>query len=176
VSTTSVVGEVISFLAALGLGSALGQYLASSKDRRESRANVLSALAETEAARWAGGGPKASLSDFQASMRKFQTAALIARLPRDLAWQYGVLAQAARWLSDDSLDRSGDPEFGGGIEADFATATREAARAVSEVAWAWSPLHRWRWRRAKKGISALLAKLDPEETNVLDRSRAHGPL
>jgi len=77
VSITSVVGEVISFLAALGLGSALGQYLASSKDRRESRANVLSALAEVEAARWAGGRRNVSLPDFQASMRKFQTAALI---------------------------------------------------------------------------------------------------
>jgi len=101
---------------------------------------------------------------------------IIARLPRDLAWEYGVLAQAARWLSDDSLERTGDPEFGGGIDANFAEATREAARAVSEVAWAWSLLHRWRWRRSKNEISALLAKLDPEESNMLDRSRVHGSL
>jgi hypothetical protein len=42
-------------------------------------------------------------------MRTLQTAALIARLPRDVVWEYAVLAQTARWVSEQNWERDPDP-------------------------------------------------------------------
>jgi hypothetical protein len=175
-SVASVTTQIVAVIGGLGVGSILGQYVGTSKDRREARAGALGALAEVEAARWAGGDLNVTSGDFRASMRKFQTAALIAQLPRDTAWEYGVLAQAARWQSEANLERTGDPELGGSIERNFAEAIREAARAVAVVAWTWWPMHVWRWNRAKKRIRQLLSNLEPEEAEALNRARRHGPL
>lgn len=172
-STAAVVSEVVSVLGAIGLGSVLGQYLASSKDRREARARVLSAIAEVEESRWVGEG-NATAAEFQTALRNLQTAALIARLPRDAVFEYGALAQAARWLSQETWDRTIEPELGGGIDAHLADATREAARAISELAWSWGPTHERRWRRARKRIEQRLAKLQSDEaTRSVERSREH---
>jgi hypothetical protein len=43
-----------------------------------------------------GPDSKIAPAEFQTAMRKLETAALIARLPRDAVWEYAVLAQAAR--------------------------------------------------------------------------------
>ncbi len=102
----------------LGVGSILGQYIGSSKDRREARAGVLSALVDTESSRWVGPDSK-TLDEFHSSMRKLQTAALIARLPRDAVEQYAVLGQAGRRSSQTVWERNADPETGGGIEEHF---------------------------------------------------------
>jgi hypothetical protein len=176
-SSTTLITDVVAILGVLGVGSALGQYVGSSKDRREARAGVLSALAETESGRWANLDANPGGAEFQVSMRKLQTAALIARLPRDAVWEYGVLAQAARWQSqqqwDDDDDK--DPETGGGIDAHLSGAVREAARAIAVLAWSWVPLHIWRWRLAKKRINEHLAKLQgPGTKDAVMRSRDHG--
>jgi hypothetical protein len=173
-SATTLTAQAVAVLGALGLGSILGQYIGASKDRRASRADVLSALANTEADRWVG-PDKPSWGEFQTSMRKFQTAALIARLPREAVWEYGVLAQAARWCSQESWEQTGDPDTGGGVDVHLSSATREAARTIAVIAWSWGPTHTWRWRRAKKRINEHLTKLQgPETRNALQRSRDHG--
>lgn len=172
-SITIVVSEAVSILGALGLGSALGQYLVSSKDRREARARVLSTLAEVEQSRWVGPDKTASFAEFQTALRNFQTAALIARLPRSAVWEYGSLAQSARWLSQEEWDRTGDPETGGGIDAYLGDAIREAARTIAELAWSWGPTHTWRWRRGKARVDQLLAKMQSDDTTrAVERSRA----
>jgi hypothetical protein len=51
-SAAAVTAEIVTALGVLGVGSVLGQYVASSKDRRETRARVLTALADAESARW----------------------------------------------------------------------------------------------------------------------------
>src|SRR5213592_1211777 len=73
-SATTVITEVVAILGVPGVGSILGQYVGSSKDRREARAGVLSALADTESSRWVGPDSKTA-DEFQSSMRKLQTAA-----------------------------------------------------------------------------------------------------
>jgi len=45
---------ITSLMGALGIGSVLGQYLSSTKERRSSRAGALQALGAVESARWAG--------------------------------------------------------------------------------------------------------------------------
>jgi hypothetical protein len=90
-------------------------------------------------------------------------------------WEYAVLAQAARWLSEEEWDQTGDPETGGGIDAYLANATREAARAIAVIAWSPAPMHTWRWHRAKKRINVLLAKLQSAQTrSAVKRSRDNG--
>ena len=174
-SAATVIAEVVAVLGVLGVGSILGQYVGSSKDRREARAGVLSALADTESSRWVGPDSKTTLGEFQTSMRKLQTAALVARLPRDAVWEYAVLAQAARWLSEEEWELTGDPDTGGAIDASLAEAAREAARAIAAMAWSPAPLHTWRWRRAKKRIDELLTKLQSaRERSAVKRSRDTG--
>jgi hypothetical protein len=73
-SAAAVTAEVVAVLGVLGVGSILGQYVGSAKDRREARAGVLSALADTESSRWLGPDSKTTLGEFQTSMRKLQTA------------------------------------------------------------------------------------------------------
>jgi hypothetical protein len=135
---------------------------------------VLTALADAESARWAGPDLKTS-AEFQISLREFHTAALVARLPRGAVWEYAVLAQAARWVSQESWERDPDPDTGGGIDGYLAEATPEAARALAVIAWSSRPTHDWRWRRAKRRIDQILTKLQSIATKrAVSRSREHG--
>ena len=93
-SAATVTTEIVTVLGVLGVGSIPGQYVASSKDRRETRARVLTALADAESARWVGPDSK-TRAKFQTSLHELQTAALVARPPRGAVWEYAVLAQAA---------------------------------------------------------------------------------
>lgn len=174
-SATTVITDVVAILGVLGVGSILGQYIGSSKDRREARAQVLGALSDAERGRWIGTDGPIARSEFETSVRKLQTAALIARLPRDAAWEYAVLSQAARWASEEAWEQDPDPETGGGIDKYLADANREAATAISALAWSWGPTQTWRWRRAKKRIDEQLAHLQSQATKAMvDRSRRFG--
>lgn len=174
-SISTLVTELGSILGGLGVGSVLGQYVGSSKDRREARARVLSALADAEESRWAGPDNATTLGEFIESVRKLQTAALIARLPRDAVREYAILARTARWVSEQAWERTPDPDTGGGVDLYLADATREAATAISTLAWSWVVSHFWRWCRAQKRISKHLSRLQSTETkNALERSRRAG--
>lgn len=175
-TSTAVITEVVAVLGVLGVGSILGQYVGSAKDRRQARAGVLSALANTESGRWSGPDPKMSLDEFQTSLRELQTAALIARLPRDAVREYAVLAQAARWVSQESWEQAAEPVDGSwGIDAHLAQGVREAARAITVMAWTSRPTHAWRWRRAQHRIDQILTKLQSKETkDAVDRARRTG--
>jgi hypothetical protein len=80
--TAAVTTEIVTVLACLGSDQSWVKYVASSKDRHETRARVLTALADAESARWVGADSKTH-AEFQTSLRELQTAALVARLPRD---------------------------------------------------------------------------------------------
>lgn len=127
------VATVVALIGALGIGSIVGQYVAGAGQRRQTRAEVLRALGRVESARWAG--PDEPEVPFRQAIRELETAALLARLPRDLIVHYKVLAQAGHWLSTESWDEYPDPEFGGGIEGHFADVIWDAAADVSQLAW-----------------------------------------
>jgi hypothetical protein len=74
-SAATVTTEIVTVLGVLGVGSILGQYVVSSKDRRETRARVLTALADAESARWVGPDSK-TRAEFQTSLRESQTAVM----------------------------------------------------------------------------------------------------
>src|ERR1035441_3922380 len=140
-SAAAVTTEIVTALGVLGVGSVLGQYLASSKDRRETRARVLTAFADAESVRWVDPDSK-TRAEFQTSLRELQTAALVARLPRGAVLEYAVLAQAAHRECEVSWERNSAGE----IDARLADATREAARARADIAWSSMLMHNWRWR------------------------------
>ncbi|WP_141797720.1 hypothetical protein [Nocardioides sp. SLBN-35] len=148
--------DVVSIVGALGVGSFIGQYLIGSQQRRQVRSDVLKHLSDAETARWAGGTTPAP--NFTESMRELETAALIARVPRRVIAHYKVFAYCARWLSQASWDDDPDPEYGGGINGEFADLVRAAAGEVSRVTWA-----PW-WGRV--GMKRRLAKRRTEAGHI----------
>ena len=143
---------VISLLGALGLGSVVGQYVASMAERRGVRAAALGALASTENARWSGEG-RANVS-FPEAARSLESAALVARLPRRAVTQYLTLAYAASWLSHESWEHDPDPEYGGGINTELANVVRRSATLLTDLAWA-PRLQRLRLRRRMAEIETI---------------------
>lgn len=67
---------------ALGIGGTLGQFVGGAKERRTARGAVLDALADVEQTRWT---PHKD-TEWREAVRRFQAAALVARLPRTRSW------------------------------------------------------------------------------------------
>ncbi len=148
--------------------STVGQYVSGGGQRREARAAVLHALELCEGARWAPRGKDEPAHPD--ALRSLQTAALIARLPRSATDAYVALSRAGWWSSMESLDESGDPEYGGGIANDPNEAFRAAAAVVVELSW--KP---WRGRlvlrRRLKAVNARAAAVtDQPGRRHLDRA------
>lgn len=170
-SVSAMLSQVAGVTGALGIGSVFGQYVASSKDRQGARAGVLSALGDAEATRWLLPGD-AGWDDFPADVRKLQTAALIARFPRDAVLEYSVLAQAARWVVEENLERSGGDRENVGIDSYLSEAKGEATRVIAAIAWSQRLTHSWRWRLAKRRIERSLTQLQtPETKEAVERAR-----
>jgi hypothetical protein len=163
--------QVLAAVGALGLGSVLGQYVATSRDRRQVSADALRALAEIERTRWAlfaPGRPPTEATEFYQAVRTFQTAALLAGLPRLLVREYLVLAQAARWSSDDNLDTSDQA----GIEARLADAVAGAAGILAEVTWRPVMSRRFAWRLSLMRVRRLRDDALGDTGNALYIERA----
>lgn len=165
--------QVVALVGALGLGSTLGQYVSSSKDRRETRANALSALADTEAARWLlEPGERIPAQQLDTSIHKLQAAALVARIPREAVQEYAMLARAAHWICDSYSEPT--PGFDLKTDLYLNTATRTAAEALANIIWSRQLMQSRRWRHAKKQIDGLLAQAAPGARDAVERSRESG--
>lgn len=152
----TALGQVGSVVGALGVGSVAGQFVGGSRDRRQSRAAVLAALSDVESARWVSGE---STKGFIAAARDLQTAALIARLPRDPVHEYVALAQAAWWQSVADAEDNPGREFVGSVDGFLAEAVEAAARGIAGMAWSSRLRRRWIWRRTAKAIAANLERV-----------------
>lgn len=128
----------VPLLGALGVGSVIGNWFGGGRSRREMRAAVLNALTETEHTRWASDPDATDCKDFSDATRKLETAALVARVPRDAVQHYLLLARTARALSDDSAEVSNYgpvPFLDNSIDGHFSSLVRAAAEVVTELAW-----------------------------------------
>jgi hypothetical protein len=156
------VSTIASLVGAFGIGTAIPQWLAASKDRRAARAAALRAMSEVEHARWVDGPDKQP--SFRETLRDFETAALIAQLPREPVQTYLVLAWAAFLTSASNYELVEMPE-GGSIDAHLAKAVRDAAGLLSKVAWANPIRRRWlvsRYHRSLRArIDTLPSKVQP---------------
>lgn len=123
----------------LGIGSAvsttISTYLTSGQSRRTGRGAVLAALSEVEEARWAGPDDNITYSTFLTKCRALETAALIARVPREAVMQYLIYAHAARMCSQDNWDQHGVEEVGGFVDPEVDKSVREAAAVLTGVIW-----------------------------------------
>lgn len=156
---STVIPLIVSLLGAFGVGSLIVQWAAGGKDRRAARAAVLTELAAVESARWnldpsASDGPR-----LPEAIRRLETAALIARVPRSAVIPYAQLAHAGFVLLQDELELRGEPEFVTGIDADVADLVINAAEIVSRAAWA-TPATRWTWlpdrvRQLNRQVNAI---------------------
>lgn len=161
---------IVSLAGALGIGSILGQLVASGKDRRSARAAVLQAVNDVETARWAPivkGEPS-----FTRAGHALRGAALVARIPREPVRLYLLLAEAAHWESLEDFEQSHDPEFGGNIGAELSEVVRDAGRVL--VAAIWSPPG-LRWLRSRRGVSRVQARVaaikDKQVHEKMERAR-----
>lgn len=138
----------IPLLTALGAGTAIGNYLGAGRGRREVRSNALNCLAATETSRFTGHSGLPDAPNFQAALRDFETAALIARIPRPVVQHYLAFAQAAQGLSrEDFEEKGGDEDQGAGmVDADFDKLVRRSAEIVTGLAWRpWWKRCTYRW-------------------------------
>jgi hypothetical protein len=145
---------LVSILGALGVATIISQWFASGKDRRTSRAAVLTELAAVEAARWPShsGTDVEDITRLRAAIRQLETAALIARLPRRAIVRYVQLSTACLHFTLEEVERYGDPEAAALPQALY-DLLLDAAEIVSRVAWS-SRATRWLW------LSRQLRKLD----------------
>lgn len=126
-------------LGGLGIGSVvsttISTYLTSGQSRRTGRGAVLAALSEVEEARWVDPDDLIQYSTFQTRCRALETAALIARVPRDAVQHYLIYAHAARIRSQENWDDHGAKEVGGFVEPEVDKNARDAATALTNVIW-----------------------------------------
>ena len=148
-----MVASVVSAGGALGVGSVLGQWIGAAHDRRGARAAVLRALSEVESARWTSGHSEEestrnySLDEFRVLVRDFQTASLVAGLPRDAVDWYCDLALAARHASrENAMESNGEDYNAGSIDPELGKVVRRAARDVAGLCWTARGSRSLRWR------------------------------
>jgi hypothetical protein len=164
-----LVTTITSSIGALGVGSVVGQYLGSRRDRLTARADVLGALSDVENSRWAN---LATWPEFKSAATRLQTAALIARLPRKPFNTYLQMARAARWESSEGYDETGEDQEAG-IDGDLAECIRAIAERITDLVWARFP--QTKAQRVAPKIEALYdeaLKQSRDSTNrFLQRSR-----
>lgn len=168
-------------LGGLGAGSIISQYANSGKARRELRSAVLEAIVRLEQERWAHEHDSADYPKYIAALRGLETAALVARIPRDAVLHYVVFADTARRLSEDEFREFDDDLWAGPIDGYFDNLVRDSARLLTTLVWSpwrskptrWTKLRalrkrglefdgadiRWRLAAAQKAHGALPGKL-----------------
>lgn len=155
----TVIPLAVSILGALGIGSAFGQWIAASKDRRANRAAVLDKLRRVEELRWTDTGDLTGGPTLLSAVRDLEVAALLARIPRSVVLQYGQLAVAGLWTMHDDIESGKHPEEVG-LDIDMSNAIHAAAEVVSRAAWS-TPASRWLWlRRHMRRTEKLVEKIE----------------
>ena len=148
-TTASTAEIIVSAFGAAGIGTIAGHLLAGAKYRREARARVFEAIAKVEAARW-GSTP---LADLRLLIHEAAAAMLLARVPRDAARRYLVLAYAAALMSDETYEQTGE----GFVDVELANATQDAVSLVALLVW-----HPWWGRIVSVRKRPTLAQLVPQ--------------
>lgn len=162
----TLVPLVVSVLGALGVATVIAQWFNSGKDRRAARAAVLMELADVESARWYRDGEIDDNRRLRDAIRKLETAALIARIPRRVLVPYAQLATAALWTTQYEVEKfEGDPEASS-LPTPFFELLQEAASVVSWAAWS-PPTARWLWLPVRLGrVNRMTNRIDNESVKA----------
>lgn len=133
------VSGILELLGAGSLGGYISESLLKGGERRKTRVEVRDTVLKISEARWVPEEPvEPSLQDL---LRTFETQALLARIPRDLARFYVEMALTSRALSELSIERTSpfaeDDEtwVGGGIEVTFNKIFLDTLGLISDYLW-----------------------------------------
>lgn len=157
------IATLLSIATALGVGGILGGLFERGTERRAARAKVLEALGKLEEQRWAPDN-----DEVRVRSREFLVAAMVARIPVDLARTYAHLALASGYLSRADWEQTGPNGQGAGaIDGELAEITTDAAQLV--VLAAWRPWYSFRRRRGELGrIVRKRAKIQNDQIQAGD--------
>jgi hypothetical protein len=170
--------EWVPLVGALGIGSVIGNWVGGGRARREVRSGILKALATTENKRYCKDPNWKDYPEFITAIRELETAALIARIPSPAVHQYVVFAEAARKLSEDSVQFfPGDESFFGRVDGYFDKLVRDSAEVLTQLAWSpWQARVTRRWNSWKLRKRALQFDDEKIRRTLAAGQKAHGVL
>ncbi|GAB3123164.1 hypothetical protein GCM10027160_43170 [Streptomyces calidiresistens] len=153
----------------------VAQYVSAGPERRQARATARNAMTSLDEAVWYKGDSK-EWRRLRKAIHAFESAAMIAEVPREVSDWYVKTRVAFYLQSRRSYEEFPSPEFGGGIERRYAEGLNGATEVVHYVLW--HPQRaRLFWRRrlkaAQKGARAaahdapgLLRDLDEKHRHI----------
>lgn len=150
--------DLVGWLQLLGAGSVGGvagqvvaHYVSAGPERRRARADVRSAMTELDELVWRADEPEV-WPRLRRALHAFESAALIAGVPRDLSNWYVTTRLAVYGQSRRNYERHGSPDEGGGwLERHHLQGLNEAAEMIYQALW--HP-QRSRWFRKRRLAAA----------------------
>ncbi|MFC9160760.1 hypothetical protein ACFTZ8_07935 [Streptomyces fungicidicus] len=147
---------VLQLLGAGSVGAVVAQYVSAAPERRQARAAARTAMTALEEAVWSEGDPQ-EWSRLRRAVHAFESAAMIAGVPREVSEWYVTTRVAFYSESRRNFEMHPDPEFGGGLEGHHFRSLNLASEVVYQALW--HPqrsrlLWRARLKRAKAGAFA----------------------
>jgi hypothetical protein len=152
------IADIAELIAAGGVGSLLTQFVSRGGERRSLRAKVRDELSSVEELRWAGGASAAETekqgAELLAARRRFQSAAMIAHLPKELVELYDQLAIVAFTSSRESLEKGDELA---GVPVAVGECVTAACDLICDLLWH-PTLARPRYRSRFRKLMQLVEK------------------
>ncbi len=150
--------ELLTTAAAAILGTIVGPYLSSGRERRAARVAVIEAMGNVDTLRWAFAG---DYEAFKRAVLGLETAGLMAATSRPALDRYVYAATVARRVSQVHLEED-YPEYAGSIPSELGDVVRDAGALLTDHSW--HPVrarlaHPRRDRRLHMRLDAVKAEL-----------------
>ncbi|MEV6837922.1 hypothetical protein AB0N17_25995 [Streptomyces sp. NPDC051133] len=125
---------VLQLLGAGSAGAVVAQYVSAAPERRQARAAARTAMTALEEAIWSQGDPQ-EWSRLRRAVHAFESAAMIAGVPREISEWYVTTRVAFFKESRRSFERHPDPEYGGGVDGRHFRGLNTATEIVYRALW-----------------------------------------
>jgi len=102
---------------------------------------------------------------FKKSLRQLETAALVARLPREVVQHYVIYALTARWASLEYAKSGRDEEGRGFIDSDLTDLVYEAVAELNDSIW--HPVVS-RWKQKRRVQRRLERALNSDSRDIVE--------
>ncbi|MFF7447456.1 MULTISPECIES: hypothetical protein [unclassified Streptomyces] len=163
---------VLQLFGAGSVGAVVSQYVSTAPERRQARAAARTAMTALEEAVWSSGDPE-EWRRLRRAVHAFESAAMIAGVPREVSDWYARTRVALYSASRRSFEQDPDPEYGGGLPTRYVRGLNAATEVVHYALW--HPLRsRLFWRaRLKTAVADARAAVhdSPDLLRDLDDGR-----
>ena len=166
---------ILQLLGAGSVGAVVTQYVGAGPERRQARAAVRSAMTELDEAVWSH-GDITEWGRLRRAVHTFESAAMIAGVPREVSSWYVTTRVAFYYESKRSYEQHPDPDYGGGISTQYARGLNEAANVVHRALWH-PQRSRFLWRRWLKAAKATAQAAVADSPSILRHlNKAESPI